>query len=131
MIWAGNTAHLRDSDWATPSGVLKRYSHARSIPELKQLLATVPNYATWGNADYSTRDAGAHYSSREHTENAFRAFWPRPSELSSLDGIATRFRYSDVEFFMLDVQLPETTAPTANPCQPFSATSRSAGSEKN
>ena len=104
MIWAGNTAHLRDSDWASRSGVLKRYSHARAIPELKQLLATVPNYATWGNADYSTRDAGAHYTFREHTEDAFKAFWPSPAEVSALDGIATRFRYSDVEFFMLDVR---------------------------
>lgn len=104
MIWAGNTTHLRDSDWASRSGVLKRYSNARAIPELKELLATVPNYGTWGNADYSTRDAGAHYTFREHTEAAFKAFWPSPANVSALDGIATRFRYSDVEFFMLDVR---------------------------
>ena len=32
MIWAGDTAHLRVSEWNTKSGFLKRYSKARSIP---------------------------------------------------------------------------------------------------
>ena len=32
MLWVGNTAHLRRSDYTTQSGVFKRYSTARSIP---------------------------------------------------------------------------------------------------
>ena len=104
MIWTGNTAHLRDSDWTTKSGTLKRFSKARSTAQLQALLASVPNYATWGNTDYSTTHAGQHYSFRQNIEQCFKAFWPRPVEITSLKGIATRFRRSDVDFFMLDVR---------------------------
>ena len=51
MIWAGNTAHLRKSDWTTQSGYLKRYAMARSIPDLQPLLQSIPHYATWGGQD--------------------------------------------------------------------------------
>lgn len=103
MLWLGNTAHLRESDWASKSGILKRFAKARSVPELKRLLANVPNYATWGNRDYSITNSGRHYSYRKHTEDSFNAFWPQPVKISALEGIATRFRRADVDFFMLDV----------------------------
>ena len=114
MIWAGNTAHLRASDWASKNGTLKRFSKARSVAELQPLLASIPNYATWGSADYGTEHAGRHYSFRQHVEQSFKAFWPQPVELSSLDGIATRFRRSDVDFFMLDVRSYRDDAPTSD-----------------
>lgn len=104
MLWLGNTAHLRDSDWASNSGTLKRFTKARAIPELQPLLANVPNYATWAAADYGPENAGRHYSFRQQVEGNFKAFWPQPVEVSTLDGIATRFRRSDVDFFILDVR---------------------------
>jgi alkaline phosphatase D len=104
MLWVGNTAHLRESDWASKSGYLKRYRQARSTPKLSALLANTPNYATWGSADYSLGNEGRHYSFREHAESSFKAFWPQPVSVSALDGIATRFRRSDVDFFVLDVR---------------------------
>ncbi|MGJ8639344.1 MAG: alkaline phosphatase D family protein [Opitutaceae bacterium] len=113
MLWLGNTAHLRESDWTSQSGVLKRYAQARSVPELANLLASVPNYATWGTSDYSTGNAGQHYSYREATESSFKAFWPQPVELSNIDGIATRFRHADVDFFMLDVRSFRNDTPTS------------------
>ncbi|MGB0416686.1 MAG: alkaline phosphatase D family protein [Coraliomargarita sp.] len=113
MLWLGNTTHLRRSDFTTQSGVFKRYSTARTIPELAELLATVPHYATWGDADYSPNHAGRSYSFRSYSENAFKAFWPQPVAIESLDGIATRFRYSDAEFFVLDVRSYRDDAPTS------------------
>jgi len=113
MLWLGNTAHLRQSDWASKSGILKRYGKARSISELGDLLANIPNYATWGSSDYSITSHGRSYSYREHTESSFKAFWPQPVKISALDGIATRFRYADVDFFMLDVRSYRNTTPTS------------------
>lgn len=113
MLWLGNTAHLRRSDFTTQSGVFKRYSAARSIPELTELLATVPHYATWGDADYSPNHAGRSYSFRGFSETAFEAFWPQPVSVTSLQGIATRFRYSDTDFFVLDVRSYRDDAPTS------------------
>ena len=104
MLWVGNTAHLRESDWASKSGILKRYAHARAVPEISHFLGNIPNYATWGNSDFSTSNAGHFYTFRQDTEASFKAFWPRPAEVATLQGIATRFRRADVDFFMLDVR---------------------------
>lgn len=113
MLWVGNTAHLRESDWASKSGYLKRYTHARSVSELSPLLSNVPNYATWGGSDYGMEHAGRHYSFRDHAENSFKAFWPQPVKVTSLDGIATRFRRADVDFFILDVRSYRNDTPTS------------------
>lgn len=113
MLWLGNTAHLRESDWASKSGYLKRFSSARSVPELDQLLRNTPNYGIWGEADYGSPHAGANYSYRDHAESSFRAFWPQPVDISALEGVATRFRYADVDFFMLDTRSYRNDTPTS------------------
>lgn len=104
MIWTGDTAHLRESDWTSQSGYLKRFSTARSVPELQALLANVPNIATWAQYDYSPKNVGKYYAHREFAETAFRAFWPMPTNMPGLPGIMTRFRSSDVDFIILDVR---------------------------
>ncbi|MGZ0709844.1 alkaline phosphatase D family protein [Coraliomargarita sp. W4R53] len=114
MIWAGNTAHLRESDWTTKSGYLKRFAQARSIPQLKQLLQSVPNYATWSEADFGAPNGGAQSTTRNIAESSFEAYWPRPLEVSHLDGIATQFRYADVDFFMLDVRSYRNDTPNSS-----------------
>ena len=111
MLWLGNTAHLRESDWHSKSGYLKRYAQARSTPELRSLIGSVPNYATWSAADYGAPNAGNGYSHREIAEESFRAFWPQPTQVSALDGIATRFRYADVDFFLLDTHSYRNNTP--------------------
>ena len=132
MLWVGNTAHLRRSDFTTQSGVFKRYSTARTIPELASLLATIPHYATWGDTDYSTQHAGRSYVLRQYSETAFKAFWPQPVQVQSLDGIATRFRYADADFFVLDVaQLPRRPTHQLAAAAASSAMLRSTGCAKN
>lgn len=103
MIWAGNTSHLRQSDWATKSGYLKRYATARSIPELHTLLQNIPNYATWSAHDFGAPNAGMDSSTRQIATDTFNAYWPRPIKIQQLEGVATQFRYADVDFFILDV----------------------------
>jgi len=103
MIWAGNTAHLRVSDWTTKSGYLKRFAKARSIPQLKTLLQSIPNYATWSDRDFGAPNGGLNSTTRSIAESSFEAYWPRPVEINQLEGVATQFRYADVDFFMLDV----------------------------
>lgn len=104
MLWLGNTAHLRHSDWASRSGYLKRYETARSADSLGPLLAGTPHYATWGASDYGSPSADGAYSFRGEAERAFRAFWPMPVEVPVVDGLATRFRYADVDVFLLDTR---------------------------
>ena len=103
MIWAGNTAHLRKSDWTTQSGYLKRYAIARSIPELQPLLQSIPHYATWGGRDFGAPNGGMNSAYRKIAESSFNAYWPRPVVVSQIEGVATQFRYADADFFILDV----------------------------
>ena len=114
MIWTGNTSHLRQSDWSSQSGYFKRYSKARSTPQLEPLLASIPHYATWSSADYSVNNDGKFYSYREQAEKAFKAYWPRAVEVSQLEGIQTRLRRSDVDFFLLDVRSNRDDLPSSN-----------------
>lgn len=113
MLWLGNTAHLRESDWGSKSGYLKRFATARTAPGLNRLLSSTSHYATWGANDYGPLHAGAHYSYRQVAEDSFRAFWPQPVKVPGLDGLATRFRYADVDFFMLDTRSYRNDTPTS------------------
>jgi alkaline phosphatase D len=114
MIWAGNTTHLRQSDWTTKSGYLKRYATARSIPELQTLLKNIPNYATWSTHDFGAPNAGMHSATRQIATDTFNAYWPRPIQIKQLEGVATQFRYADVDFFILDVCSYRNDTPTSS-----------------
>lgn len=114
MIWAGNTAHLRSSDWMSKSGYLKRFNKARSVPQLGPLLQSIPHYATWGQTDYGPPHSGHLSATRHIAESCYEAFWPRPIEVSQLEGVATQFRYADVDFFMLDVLSYRNDTPDSN-----------------
>lgn len=114
MIWAGNTAHLRTSDWTTRSGYLKRFAKARSSPQLKELLQTVPQYATWSDHDFGAPNGGMSSATRSIAESSFEAFWPRPVEVNQLEGVATQFRYADVDFFVLDVRSYRNDTPNTS-----------------
>jgi len=111
MIWTGNTAHLRPSDWSSRNGYLKRFSTARATDELQPLLAGIPHYGIWGATDYGYPHAGRHASHRAIAENAFTAFWPRPVDPPAVDGLAFQFQRSDVDFFFLDVRSYRDDAP--------------------
>lgn len=114
MIWAGNTMHLRDSDWTTKAGYIKRHTHARQVPQLAKLLSAIPHYGTWGATDYSPIESGKNYSYRQYAQESFEEFWPRPVKINQLDGIATRFRYADVDFFILDVRSDRNLHPKSD-----------------
>ncbi|MFP4068558.1 MAG: alkaline phosphatase D family protein [Opitutales bacterium] len=114
MLWVGNTAHLRPSDWGSPSGYLKRFATARSVPELQPLLASIPHYAVWSEHDYGQPAVGRHYSYRRTAESAFRAFWPQPPQVPGLDGLSGHFQRSDVDFFFLDVRSYRDDAPASD-----------------
>lgn len=113
MIWLGDTLTLRESDWRTRSGYLKRHTHARALPEMAPLLAAVPQYAIWGGTDYGPEGAGRYYTQRAAAEDAFRAFWPAPSAPLP-EGLAARFRHADADFFLLDVRTHRDDRPDAS-----------------
>ncbi|MBK9249618.1 MAG: alkaline phosphatase family protein [Ignavibacteria bacterium] len=103
MLWLGDNTYLREADWNTPTGILHRYSHTRSLPELQPLLASTANYAIWDDHDYGPNDSDRGFWNKETSLGAFTLFWGNPSfGFNGKPGITTTFEYADAQFFLLD-----------------------------
>ncbi len=104
MIWGGDNTYLRDPDWGSRSGIMHRYTHTRSLPEMQPLLATVHNYATWDDHDFGPNDSDYTFHNKDITTEAFNLFW-QSQNTNHIDGgndITSVFSWGDAQFFMLD-----------------------------
>ncbi|QHV97266.1 alkaline phosphatase D family protein [Spirosoma endbachense] len=101
MIWTGDNTYTREVDWNSRSGVLRRYTHTRSLPEMQPLLASTHNYAVWDDHDYGPNDADRSYWLKPVTLEAFKLFWTNPNFVFP-EGCAGTFFWNDCQFFLLD-----------------------------
>ena len=103
MLWLGDNTYLREPDWNTRTGMLHRYTHSRSLPELQPLLASTAHYAIWDDHDYGPNDADGTWEHKDMAWEMFRDFWGNPTfGINGQKGCTTRFQYNDVDFFLLD-----------------------------
>ncbi|MFC1665383.1 alkaline phosphatase D family protein [Pseudomonadota bacterium] len=103
MVWMGDNFYLRDPDWNSWTGILHRYTHTRSVPELQPLLASVHHYASWDDHDYGPNNSDRGYWNKANTLKAFDLFWANPSTgVADIKGAISYFQWSDVHFFLLD-----------------------------
>lgn len=103
MLWLGDNIYLREVDWFSRSGIQRRYTHTRSLPEMQRLLATANHYAIWDDHDYGPNDATRTFPFKEETLKAFKLFWANNTYgVNELGGITSAIEYGDVHFFILD-----------------------------
>ncbi len=103
MVWLGDNTYLREADYGTRTGILHRYSVARSLPEIQPLLSSMHHYAIWDDHDYGPNNSDRSYILKDATLEAFQLFWANPSYgLPGQKGITSRFKWSDCDFFLLD-----------------------------
>lgn len=103
MLWLGDNTYLREPDWSTRTGVLHRFTHARSLPELQPLLAATHHYAIWDDHDFGPNDSDGTWIHKDMVWEVFRAFWGNPTfGVNGQKGCTTWFQYNDVDFFLLD-----------------------------
>ncbi|MEO6037111.1 MAG: alkaline phosphatase D family protein [Saprospiraceae bacterium] len=103
MVWLGDNLYYREPDWNTRTGMLHRYTHARSLPELQALLAAAPQYAIWDDHDFGPNDSDGTWIHKDESWEVFRSFWGNPTfGLPGQKGCTTRFQYADMDFFLLD-----------------------------
>jgi alkaline phosphatase D len=103
MLWLGDNTYLREADWFSRTGILRRWTHTRSHPGLQPLLGAMHHYATWDDHDYGPDDADRSYRDKRTTREAFGLFWANPAAVfGEEEGVTTMFRWADVDFFLLD-----------------------------
>ena len=103
MLWLGDNLYLREPDWGSRTGIYKRYTHARSLPELQPMLANMHHYAIWDDHDYGPDDADRSFWNKKITEEAFNSFWCNPNtNITGQGGITGTFVWNDCQFFMMD-----------------------------
>lgn len=103
MVWLGDNFYLREADWFTRTGMIHRYTHGRSLPELQPLLASTSHFAIWDDHDYGPNDADGTFLQKDMSWDVFKSFWPNPTfGVAGEKGCTTMFQYGDVEFFLLD-----------------------------
>ncbi len=102
MIWLGDNVYFREPD-DSKTGVYHRYTHDRALLELQPLLGSVHHYAIWDDHDYGPNNSDQSFIHKDITLQAFKDFWANPSYgIDNHRGITTQFRWSDVDFFLLD-----------------------------
>lgn len=103
MIWLGDNIYLREPDWNTWTGIIHRYTHTRSLPEMQSLLASIHNYAILDDHDFGPNDSDKGFWNQTQTLKAFELFWANPSYgVADIKGAITAFQWSDCDFFLLD-----------------------------
>lgn len=101
MVWGGDNVYLREVDWNSRTGIIQRYTHTRSLPELQPLWAGMHHYATWDDHDFGPDNSDASFWNKDLTTEAFKLFWGNPN-YGVAGGISGSFAWSDVQFFLMD-----------------------------
>ncbi len=103
MLWLGDNTYLREPDWNSRTGILHRYTHTRSLPELQALLASTHHYAIWDDHDFGPNDADSSFWQKKATSEIFKLFWGNPNyDVIDKGGITGTFQWADLQFFLLD-----------------------------
>ncbi|MDZ7660337.1 alkaline phosphatase D family protein [Fodinibius sp.] len=103
MLWLGDNVYYREPDFYSKKRMDYRFKDARNTPELQPLLANAINIATWDDHDYGPNNSDRSYRMRQEALEIFRRYWANPGYgTRETDGVFTRYKYSDVEFFLMD-----------------------------
>lgn len=103
MLWLGDNTYFREIDWNTRNGMIHRYTHTRSLPEMQALLGSTHSYAIWDDHEYGNNDADRSFWMKHTSLEIFKLFWANPNYgVSNSGGVTGRFEWGDAEFFMMD-----------------------------
>lgn len=103
MLWLGDNTYLREADWNSRTGIVHRYTHTRSLPEMQPLLASTHHYAIWDDHDFGPNDSDGSFALKDTASDVFKLFWGNPNyDVLNSGGITGTFEWADLQFFLLD-----------------------------
>lgn len=101
MLWLGDNVYLREVDWDSKTGIIHRFTHARSLPEMQPLLANMHHIAIWDDHDYGTDNSDRSFPLKKVTQEVFKTFYPNPNYIFN-EGNTGFYQWADCDFFLLD-----------------------------
>jgi len=101
MLWLGDNLYLREADWNSETGILHRYTHTRSNPEMQAMFGSMHHYGIWDDHDFGPNNSDRSFAKKKSTERIFKLFFPAMNYVFD-EGITGFFQWADCEFFLLD-----------------------------
>ncbi len=103
MLWLGDNSYLREADYNSRTGILKRFTHDRATKEMQPLFGSASNYAIWDDHDFGPDNSDRSFWGKDITLEAFKLFWANPSYgINGKPGTTTKIQWADVDFFLMD-----------------------------
>ncbi len=102
MIWGGDNTYYREMDYNSKTGMIRRMTHTRSLPEMQELLANTSNYAIWDDHDFGANDADRSFWKKREALDVFKMFWGNPNYIFDNEAITGTTLMNDVQFFFVD-----------------------------
>lgn len=100
FLWLGDNIY---ADTLHDDILRGQYRLQRAVPEWRRFGAEVPQLAIWDDHDFGLNDHDRSAPTRAMALRAFRDYWLNPGYgTESVPGVFFRYRFADVELFMLD-----------------------------
>ena len=104
MVWLGDNIYYIGKQYTSYDRMFMRNLNVRTgFLELREFLASTPNYAIWDDHDYGWNDSDKKFPLKDSALTIFKGFWPNPYPAKQpFKGNYFTFKYYDSEFFMTD-----------------------------
>ncbi|MGB0983049.1 MAG: alkaline phosphatase D family protein [Saprospiraceae bacterium] len=105
MIWMGDNVYYLLGEWNDYHKMIKKNLDYRTNKKISRFLNSRPQYAIWDDHDFGPNDSEGHFKNKDETLDIFKKMWANGSYgLDSVEGVFSRFSYSDADFFILDTR---------------------------
>lgn len=103
MLWLGDNSYYLPSEWSNPKKMYRRQIKQRWVPEISEMISSMPNYAIWDDHDFGPNDCFGDFKEKEKSLAIIKDFWGNPYYGTQNDpGNFAHFKFQQAEFFLMD-----------------------------
>ena len=100
FFWVGDNIY---GDALDADILAEEYRRQRDIPEISEVLQSVPQLATWDDHDFGLNNHDRTHPAKDAALRVFKQYWPNPAYgLEDTPGVFFRYGYGGVDFFFID-----------------------------
>lgn len=103
MLWLGDNVYFAPFDLSSIYNMNRRYEKHRHLPELRNLISKLPQYATWDDHDFGPNNSTSEFWRRDDSLRLFKSYWANPRYgLLTTAGVFFSKQWGDLEFIVTD-----------------------------